>query len=334
MMERQIGQMVRLIDDLLDVSRISRGIIELRREHVELASIIHHAAEAARSMIQCNSHELAISMPPRHIYLDADPTRLAQVIGNLLNNACKFTQKGGRIELAVAITNSNQSEIPSLKSEIVEIRVRDNGIGIARKDLPRIFDMFTQVDTSLERTVSGLGIGLTLVKNLVEMHGGTVEASSAGLGKGSEFIVRLPMVSEFVAEKSSEIPDERPAAGKPRRILIVDDNRDAARSLAALLQLAGHQTHTAFDGLEAIQVAADRRPDVVLLDIGLPKLNGYETARHMRNEAWATDVVLIALTGWGQDEDRQKSIEAGFDAHLVKPVDFDALQRLLADDSR
>jgi PAS domain S-box-containing protein len=323
MMERQIGQMVRLIDDLLDISRISRGTIELRRERVELASIVHHAVEAARSLIDCMEQEISVILPPETILLDADPTRIAQVIGNLLNNACKFTNKGGRIELTVEVEEEKENAV---------IRVRDNGIGIAPDQLPRIFDMFTQIDTSLERTVSGLGIGLTLVKNLVEMHGGTVDATSAGLGKGSEFVVRLPVTNDTGAEKTSIVPDKKRQAGPPRRILIVDDNQDAARSLAALLRLAGHETHTAFDGLEAIEVAAERRPDVVLLDIGLPKLNGYEAARRLRNETWATDVVLIALTGWGQEEDRQKSIAAGFNAHLVKPVDFNALQRLLADD--
>jgi len=318
MMERQIGQMVRLVDDLLDVSRISRGKIELRKGRVELASVVNHAVEAARPLLESKDHELTVTLPPQPIYLNADPTRLTQVVGNLLNNACKFTDKGGRIWLAVEREGGQ-----------AVIRVRDTGIGIAAGELPRIFEMFTQVDTSLERSVSGLGIGLTLVKNLVEMHGGTVEVHSAGIGQGSEFVVRLPIRIETLK------PPPEPTVSEPtttrRRILVVDDNRDSAESLALLLKLTGNETHTAYDGLEAVEAAATFRPEVVLLDIGLPKLNGFEAARKIREQPWGKGMVLMALTGWGQDEDRKKSREAGFDGHLVKPVDHVALTKLLAE---
>ena len=319
MMERQIGQMVRLVDDLLDVGRISRGKVELRKVRVELASAVHHAVEAARPLYDSMSHELVVTLQPPPIFLNADPTRLTQVVGNLVNNACKFTDKGGRIFLTVQREGGQ-----------AVIRVRDNGIGIAADQLPRIFDMFTQVDTTLERSVSGLGIGLTLVKNLVEMHGGTVEAHSAGVGHGSEFVVRLPMLLDTPKPPSQPTASE-PTTITPSRILVVDDNRDSATSLAELLKLTGNETHTAFDGLEAVEVAAAFKPDVVLLDIGLPKLNGYEAARKIREEPWGKDMVLVALTGWGQEEDRQKSKEAGFDGHMVKPVDYAALMKLLAE---
>jgi CheY-like chemotaxis protein len=263
---------------------------------------------------------LSISIPRRPVYLDADSARLAQVLGNLLNNACKFTNNGGHISL----TAEHQGEH-------VVLRVRDNGIGIAPNQLPRIFDIFAQLDTSLERSVSGLGIGLTLVKNLVEMHGGTVEAHSDGIGRGSEFVVRLP-VSVATPEPQPPAPTApRLATSASRRILVVDDNRDAAKTLSMLLKLTGHETHIAFDGREAVAAAETFRPEVLLLDIGLPKLNGYEAAIAIRQQPWGKDMLLIALTGWGQDEDRQKSQDAGFDAHLVKPVDPNVLTNLLAE---
>ena len=321
MMERQVGQMVRLVDDLLDVSRISRGKIELRGGRVELASAVHQAVEAARSLYESMEHELTVALPPQPVYLNADPTRLAQVIGNLLNNACKFTDQGGRISLTV-----------EREGEQAVIRVRDNGVGIAADKLPGIFDMFVQVDTSLERSVGGLGIGLTLVKNLVEMHGGTVEAYSDGVGQGSEFVVRLPVIETI---KPAQPPLSEPTVTAPTttgyRILVVDDNRMSADSMATLLQLTGHEAHTAYDGLEAVAATTAFRPDVILLDIGLPKLNGYEAARKIREQPWGKNIVMVALTGWGQDEDRQKSKEAGFNGHLVKPVELTALMKLLAE---
>ncbi len=318
MMERQVGQMVRLVDDLLDVSRISRGRIELRKGPVELASVVHHAVEAARPLSDSLGHELTVTLPPEPVYLEADPTRLAQVLGNLLNNASKYSGTRGRIWLSV-----------DREGDAAVIRVRDTGIGIAPDQLSRIFDMFMQVDTSLERTTSGLGIGLTLVKNLVEMHGGTVEVHSAGVGSGTEFIVRLPILTE-PPPTGVEGLLATASITTHCRILVVDDNRDAAESLVMLLTLTGNEMRAAYDGIEAVEAAATFKPDVVLLDIGLPKLNGYEVARRLRQQPGGKDRVLIALTGWGQDEDRQKSKDAGFDAHLVKPVDHAALQELLS----
>ena len=317
MIERQVGQMVRLVDDLLDVSRISRGKIELRKERIELASAVYHAVEAARPNCERMDHELTVALPPQPMYLNADRARLAQVVGNLLTNACKFTDKGGRICLTV-----EREGVQAV------IRVRDNGIGIAADQLPRIFDMFTQLDTSLERSVSGLGIGLTLVKNLVELHGGTVGAHSAGIGHGSEFTVRLPILVETPKLSPPEPTASEPTPTTARRILVVDDNRDSATSLVMLLELSGHEMHTAYDGLEA---AATFRPHVVLLDIGLPKLNGYEAARQIREQLWGKDMVLVALTGWGHKEARQKSRDAGFNGHIVKPVELPALVKLLAE---
>lgn len=320
MMERQVGQMVRLVDDLLDVSRISRGKIELQSGRIELASSIRHAVEAARSQYKDMNHELTVTLPPQPIYLNADPTRLAQVVGNLLNNACKFTDKGGRISLTA-----------ERDGELAVIRVRDSGIGIAADQLPRIFDMFVQVDTSLERSVSGLGIGLALAKSLVEMHGGTVTVHSAGVGEGSEFVVRLPVMVEPLKPPSPEPTVDEPKTATARRILVVDDNPDSATSLAMLMKITGNVTHTAFDGLEAVEAAATFRPDVILLDIGLPKLNGYEACRRIRQQPWGKNIVMVAVTGWGQEEDREKSRDAGFNGHMVKPVELAALTKLLAE---
>jgi PAS domain S-box-containing protein len=322
-MERQVNQLVRMVDDLLDLNRISKGKIELRIRRVELASIVNDAVEAVSPICENRGHDLSVTMPDHRIYLDADAARLAQVLGNLLNNACKFTNNGGRITLTA-----------EQEGQHVVMRVRDTGIGIAPDQLSRIFDMFAQVDTSLERSASGLGIGLTLVKNLVEMHGGTVEARSRGIGHGSEFVIRLP-ISVVTSEPQLPVPTAgKPAATIPRRILVVDDNRDSARTMAMLLKVTGHQTQVAFDGLEAVAEAESFQPEVVLLDIGLPKLNGYETAVAIRQQPWGKNILLVALTGWGQDDDRQKSKDAGFDAHLVKPVDHSVLTKLLADSPR
>jgi PAS domain S-box-containing protein len=320
MLDRQIGQMVRLVDDLLDVSRITRGKIELLRQRIELADIVRQAVETVRPLCESRRHELSLKLPAQPLFLDADPARLTQIIGNLLNNACKFTGNDGRIQLS-AEREGGQAVI----------RVRDNGIGIAADQLPRIFEIFTQADTSLERVQSGLGIGLTLVKNLVEMHGGTVEATSPGAGMGSEFIVRLPIAAGPDRPEREEPAILKQGTPVPRRILIVDDNRDLADSLARLLELTGHEVHTAADGLEGVASTDQLRPDVVLLDIGLPKLNGYEAARRIRAHQKDHRSVLVAVTGWGQEADRLRSREAGFDAHLVKPLDLNALTKLLAD---
>jgi PAS domain S-box-containing protein len=315
--DRQVDQMTRLVDDLLDVSRITRGKILLRKERVELAAVVSSAVEASRPLIEKWGHELTVTLPPGPVHLEADPTRLAQVLLNLLNNAAKYTEQGGRIWLTI-----------EPEGDEVCVRVKDTGIGIPPEMLPRVFEMFTQVERSLERSQGGLGLGLTLVRSLVEMHGGTVKAHSGGPGKGSEFVVRLPVARG--PEPEGVAGDGGKVLSPPRRrILVVDDNRDAANSLAILLRILGHEVHTAHDGLEAVGAATVFQPDVVLLDIGLPKLNGYEAARRVRQER-GTGVTLIALTGWGQEEDRRLSKEAGFDHHMTKPVELPALQRLLA----
>ena len=319
MMERQIAQMVRLVDDLLDVSRISHGTIELRRERVDLAAIVRQAVETVRPLFVNMNHELTITLPAEPVHVSADPARLTQVLGNLLHNACKFTERGGRIRLTIE-PDGDQAVI----------RVEDNGVGIAAEYLAHVFDMFVQLDTSLERSRGGLGLGLTLVKTLVEMHGGSVEAHSGGVGRGTEFVVRLQMLAELSAPPKVHFAVQ-PLKPAPLRILVVDDNQDAADSMAFLLELDGHEARIAQDGLHAVDAAAHWTPDVVLLDIGLPKLDGYEAARRIRAQRNGVDgVMLIAITGWGHDDDRRRSRDAGFDAHLTKPVDYVDLTTLLA----
>jgi len=318
MMERQVGQIVRLVDDLLDVSRISLGKIDLRPERVNLAAVLHQVEQSSRSAFVARGNGLALSLPEQPVVLNADPARLVQVIGNLVNNACKFTPRGGRVELSAALEGT----------DTVVIRVRDNGIGIEAADLPRIFTLFTQIDSSLGRAAGGLGIGLALVKDLVTLHGGTVAVHSEGVGRGSEFEVRLPIVVGS-PEATAEPGEPAPPPSHSRRILVVDDNRDAADSLAYLLQFHGHETELAYDGLAAVQAARSFQPAVILMDLGLPKLDGYEAARQIREQRADKRPLMIALTGWGQEEDRRRSAEAGYDAHLVKPVALDALLKLL-----
>ncbi len=319
MMERQLTQMVRLVDDLMDVSRITRGKVELRTERMELATAIHDAVEASRPLIDERGHELTVALPDQAIPLDADPTRLAQIFANLMNNAAKYSDRGARIRLTVEPRGSE-----------VVIAVKDTGIGIPPDKLRSVFDLFTQVDRSMEQAKSGLGIGLSLVKGLVEMHGGSVEARSEGPGKGSEFIVRLPTLSA-ASNEGPVIEEKSGAAAAPRRrILVVDDNHDAAVSLAMMLKIMGNDTRTAHDGLEALDAAAAFRPDVILMDIGMPRLNGYEACRRIREQPGGGNVIVVAQTGWGQDDDKRQSSEAGFDFHMVKPVDPTALEKLLA----
>ena len=319
MMERQVGQMVHLIDDLLDLSRINQGKINLRKERIDLSSAINQAIETSRPPIAQADHELLIEVPPGATYVDADLTRLTQVFSNLLNNAAKFTERGGLVRLAVRLEGAE-----------AVVSVTDNGIGIPTNMLSHVFEMFTQVDGSLGRSLGGLGIGLSIVQRLVQMHGGSVEARSDGLGKGSEFVVRLPVASSPVANQHAvETSLARPSAGL--RILVADDNLDSAESLAMLLTLEGNETRTAHDGLEALEVAAAFRPDVMLLDIGMPKLNGYEVCGRIRQQAWGENIVVIALTGWGQEEDKRRSLAAGVNSHLIKPVDLAALQKLLTE---
>jgi PAS domain S-box-containing protein len=321
MMERQVRHMTRLIDDLLDASRISQGKISLRREKVELAPLLRQAVEASRPYLEAAKLELTVSLPAEPVFVDADPVRLAQVFGNLLHNASKFSQPEGRLVVRA-----------ELRADEIEVSVRDFGLGIPATLLPRIFELFQQGDQSLERAHGGLGIGLTLVHRLVEMHGGSVRAASEGAGRGSEFVVRLPTLREPEAadrELSAGTSAER--APLPRRILVVDDNEDAAETLAMVLKRTGHETQLAFNGREAVDATRAFRPDLILMDLGMPVLNGFEAARAIREQPWSEGVVLVALTGWGQEEDRRKSAEAGFDGHLVKPVEFAALNELLAD---
>jgi PAS domain S-box-containing protein len=316
LLERQVTQLSRLVDDLLDMSRITRGKIELRRERVDLGGVVRHAADAARAQFDEMNQELTVVMPDAPVILYADPTRLAQVFGNLLNNASKFTDRRGHVTLGVAQQDGE-----------VEIKVRDDGIGIAPAELTKVFEMFTQLDTSLDRSRDGLGIGLTLVKTLVELHGGTISVRSDGKGRGSEFTVRLP------ALKGHEPADEAPIASSAvasRRILIVDDNMDGAESLSMLLRFTGNETRVEHDGEAALKAGEQFMPDVVLLDIGLPGMSGYDVARRIREQPWGQRIALVAITGWGQEEDRSQSRNAGFDAHMVKPVAPDELAQVLA----
>ncbi len=317
MMERQVNHMVRLVDDLLEVSRITRGKIELRKELVEVAAIVRNAVETSRPLIDAGAHRLTLSIPPEPLTVNVDPVRLAQVIANLLNNAAKYTDPGGQIRLAVQREDSS-----------VKISVRDTGSGISPEMLPRVFDLFTQIDRHADRSQGGLGIGLTLVKSLVELHGGTVEAMSEGLGRGSEFIVRIPLTAARTFGDRSRLPVAVRSL-PPHRVLVVDDNRDAAESLGILLELMGAEVEVAYSAQEALKAMRMFQPSVVLLDIGMPGIDGYEVARRIRSGSGSRHVTLIALTGWGQEEDRSRSREAGFDHHLVKPGDVNSLQTLL-----
>lgn len=318
MMDRQLTQLVRLVDDLLDVSRVTSGKLELRMGRLELRAVIDAAVETSRPAIEQAGHDLAVVIPDEPIFMDGDATRLAQVVSNLLNNSAKYTHKGGHVRLAVKCEDGT-----------AVVSVADDGIGIPPAMLGRVFEMFIQVDRTLEKTTGGLGIGLSLVKGLVEKHGGTIEARSEGEGKGSEFIVRLPVVVTVSGEDANGRAGEVVPAG-PRRILVVDDNVDAADSMGQLLEMLGNEVRTAHDGEAGIRAAEAFRPAVVLMDIGMPKMNGYEACRRIREQPWGKDMVLVALTGWGQEDDRQKSADAGFDHHLVKPVETAALMKLLA----
>lgn len=320
LMERQVEQMVRLIDDLLDVSRISRGKLRLRKERIELAVAMRSAVETCRPLFEAAALELTVVLPGEAVYLEADLTRLTQVLTNLLNNAVKFTPSGGHVWLSAE----------RQKGEAV-VRVRDTGIGIPADKLPRIFDLFTQVDSSLEKSRGGLGVGLTLVKRLVEMHGGTVAAHSEGNGQGSELVVRLPVLGPSEPEEPSR-PTKTVSPGYPGcRILVADDNRDAADSLAAMLRITGNEVCTAYDGQEAFAAAEAVRPHLILLDIGMPKLNGYAVAQRIREQVWGSEVTLVALTGWSQPEDKRRAQAAGFNHHMAKPVDPPALESFLVE---
>jgi signal transduction histidine kinase/CheY-like chemotaxis protein len=317
--DRQTEHMTRLVEDLLDVSRISRGTIELRRERVDVAVILKAAVEASTAQIERLHHELTVSLPTEPLFVDGDITRLTQVVSNLLDNAAKYTDRGGRIWVSGARDGGN-----------AVITVKDSGIGISSEMLPRIFDMFTQGGMSVDRAQGGLGVGLSLVERLVKLHGGSVAAYSGGVGKGTQFTVRLPVL------QAQRQPTQERRASSPAetvnhcRILVVDDNQDSVDSLAMLLQVLGHEVKTASDGETALAAAEEFRPDVAILDIGLPKVTGYDLARQIREKSWAKDTVLVALTGWGQEQHRKRSAESGFDHHLTKPVEFEVLQRILA----
>jgi len=324
-MERQVRQLTGLVDDLLDVSRITRGQINLRKQTLELADVVDQAVEASRPLLEARRHRFEVQIPDEPIFVEADATRLAQIVLNLLNNAAKYTEEGGYVSLSVERTG-----------EQVVLRVRDSGMGIPPETLPKVFELFVQGERTIDRAQGGLGIGLTVVRRLVELHGGTVQAFSEGLGRGSEFVVRLPTVpapSPLASNRQAGKPDGgNGQTGKAAfcwRILIVDDNRDSAESLAMLLQLLGHEVRVAYDGETGLSVAQQFSPDIVLLDIGLPRLSGLETAQRIRHDLGLLDALLIAMTGYGQEEDKRRSREAGFNAHLVKPVDLSELKAIL-----
>ncbi len=309
--ERQLRHMIRLVDDLLDVSRIARGKIVLVSEKVAVADVVASAVETVQPLLEQKSQRLSLKGSDTPLLVRGDPVRLAQIVGNLLHNAAKYTGEGGSIMLETR-----------RGGEHAEICVRDSGIGIAPEAMPQIFELFTQIPSERVITSGGLGIGLALVRALVELHGGEVRAASDGIDKGSEFVVRLPLLETVTPRADAEPVQARvPGMQVRRNILIADDNQDALESLALMLRLEGHEVHCASDGEEALLLAGQRKPEIVVLDVGMPKLDGCEVARRIRAESWGRDAVLVALTGWGQDADRRRSREAGFDMHLVKPVD-------------
>jgi PAS domain S-box-containing protein len=317
--DRQTEHMTRLVDDLLDVSRITRGTIELRRDRVDIAAVLRAAVEASSTLVEKSRHQLRVTPPTEPLYVEGDVTRLTQVVANLLDNAAKYTDPGGRISVSAG-----------REDDMIVIRVRDSGIGISADVLPRIFDMFTQAQLPVERSQAGLGVGLSLVDKLVRLHGGTVAAHSAGPGTGSEFTIRLPAAAKAPRQAAQTGPAANPPAPRKMcRVLVVDDNLDSADSLAMLLRIMGHDSKIAHDGEQALAVAEQYRPDIAILDIGLPKVNGYDLAKQLRQQPWAKDAVLVALTGWGQEQHRRRSAESGFNHHLTKPVEFNVLEDIL-----
>ena len=314
---RQVDHMSRLLDDLLDVSRISRNRLELRREWIDLGTVIDSAIETSRPVIDAHTHLLIVDKPIDPVYVDADPVRLAQVFSNLVNNAAKFMNAGGEIRLSAACQGNEAI-----------VRVEDRGVGLEAAVLPHVFEMFWQASPPVERSHGGLGIGLSLARGILELHGGRIEAHSPGPGQGSEFVVRLPMVSD--AARLAVTRSEKPLAmGRSRRVLIVDDVRDNADSLAELLKALGHEVHAAYGGAQAVELASTVRPDAVLLDLGMPEMDGYQVCRQLRRQPWGGSMLIVALTGWGQENDRARTEDAGFDHHLIKPADLSALSRLL-----
>ncbi|MFY9627925.1 MAG: PAS domain S-box protein [Methylocystis sp.] len=318
MMERQVDHLVRLVDDLLEVARITSGKIQLRKQHLDLSSVIHQAIETSYPLLQAGEHETNVSLGDERLVVEGDPVRLTQVFANLLNNAAKYTSPQGRIEISMARDGGEAI-----------VSVRDNGIGISDEMLPRIFDLFTQSSRAVPHTKGGMGVGLALVRNLVEMHGGSVEGRSDGPGHGSEFLVRLPLAVATAPAKALE-EAAAPSIRASRRILVVDNEKDVADGLAMLLQVMGANVRVAYDGASALAAVADFKPHLAFVDIGMPGMDGYETARRIRMLPEGGGVVLIALSGWGQDDDRQRAQEAGFDRHCVKPIKFTVLEELLA----
>lgn len=326
--ERQLARMVRLLDDLLDLSRVSQGVVELRRARLPLAQVLRDAVEASRPLIVQFAHLLTVTLPEDDVCIRADPTRMVQVFTNLLGNAARFTPRGGRIELSAR----------PVAGDRVVVSVCDSGLGIPREMLTSVFDTFVQVERSQAQVGGGLGIGLTLVRRLVELHGGSVEARSEGLGCGSELLVRLPLAQEVETESEPEVtlrkrpaspPRVEPEEPRRRRIVVADDNIDAAESLSQMLRMVGHETRTAHDGEDAFRVACEFQPDAMVLDIAMPGLDGHDLARRIRQQPWGSDALLIAATGWGQARNKRESRDAGFDHHLVKPIEFAALDKLL-----
>jgi CheY-like chemotaxis protein/two-component sensor histidine kinase len=323
--DRQINHLVRLVDDLLDVARVRQGKIQLQWERLDLAMVVASAIETAQPLIVARSHELVVTMPDEPVIINGDSVRLVQVLSNLLNNAAKYTPEGGRIEVKAKSLQPADRE-----GGHAEIRVRDNGMGIPGDMLPTIFDLFSQDDRTLDRAEGGLGIGLMLVRRLTEMHGGVVEAFSEGPGKGSEFVLRFPLVAEVSAERPTDAVVARVSSGNRRRVLVVDDNHDSLTTMARLLRLLGNEVVAVGTGRDAIGQSEMFAPEIVLLDIGLPDMNGYDVARTLRKQPRFDETLIVALTGYGTMEHRQQSQDAGFNAHLVKPVDLEALQHLLA----
>jgi CheY-like chemotaxis protein/two-component sensor histidine kinase len=317
-MERQLHHLVRITDDLLDVSRITQNKVELRCERIDVRTVLQSAIEATRPVIDAHAHTITLDLPKQPIRVDADFTRLAQAFSNLLNNAAKYTDPGGQIRVMASAGNT-----------VATVTVADTGVGIPAEMLPRIFDMFTQLQAHRDRTYSGLGIGLTLAKRLVELHGGTIEASSEGPGRGSMFTVRLPVVKAVETEHGSRVRDEPPPYGVCR-VLVAEDNPDAAEMMRVMLSFKGHDVRVAADGMQALEMVETFHPHIAFLDIGMPRMDGYEAARRIR-ERLGRRVVLVALTGWGQDEDKRRSREAGFDHHLTKPPEPARLERLISE---
>ena len=317
-LDRQVQVMARLLEDLLDVSRITRASLELRTQRVDLGAVLAAALETSRPVVEAGGHQLVVGTPPERLYVDADPVRLAQVFANLLTNAAKYTESGGRITLGV-----------SRQGGELTVSVKDSGIGLAPEAMPHIFEIFSQAAPALGRSQGGLGIGLSLAKGLVELHRGTIEARSEGPGRGSEFVVRLPLAAETPAPGAPVVLEAKATPPTPYRILIADDNPDAADSMAALLKIMGHEVGTAYDGEQAVAAAEAMRAEVAILDIGMPRLNGYEACRRIREQPWGRAMYVIALTGWGQEEDHRRTEDAGFDGHMVKPADPAALMRML-----